>query len=132
MDYEQMWHELKKLINMDLSYYQHSRYCSMMEASQGQTFCFAFLSQMDNIENKYMEKQTVKALKIKYVNENGDIINSEYDTIIDFLDQMDSDDADIPMMDYVNVEADFFENPQLHCKFATIECLYNHCKSITR
>ena len=74
----------------------------------------------------------MKDLKIKYENENGEIINTEYNTIVDFLDQMDSDETDIPMMDYKNVEADFFENPLLHCKFATIECLYNHCISITR
>lgn len=56
MNYEQMWYELKKLVNMDLSYYQHSTDCSMMEASQGQTFCFTILSQMDDIENKYREE----------------------------------------------------------------------------
>lgn len=74
----------------------------------------------------------MKDLKIKYTNKNGDVINAEYNTIMDFIDLMDSDDVDIPMMDYENVEADFFENPLLHCKFATIECLYEHCKSITR
>ena len=74
----------------------------------------------------------MKDLKIKYTNESGETINDEYNTIMDFIDQMDSDKIDIPMMDYENVEADFFENPLLHCKFTTIERLYNHCKAIVR
>ena len=74
----------------------------------------------------------MKDLKIKYINENGDKITAEYNTIMDFIDQMDSDDSDIPMMDYTDVEADFFESPLLHLKFATIERLYDHCKFITK
>lgn len=72
----------------------------------------------------------MKDLKISYDNENGQRINMEYDTIMDFVDSIDSDNIDIPMLDYVNVEADFFENPLLHKHFETIEDLYNHCKSI--
>ena len=72
----------------------------------------------------------MKDLKISYDNENGQRINMEYDTIMDFVDVIDSDNIDIPMLDYVNVEADFFENPLLHKHFDTIEDLYNHCKSI--
>ena len=72
----------------------------------------------------------MKDLKISYDNENGQRINMEYDTIMDFVDAIDSDNIDIPMLDYVNVEADFFENPLFHKHFDTIEDLYNHCKSI--
>lgn len=72
----------------------------------------------------------MKDLKISYDNENGQRINMEYDTIMDFVDAIDSDNIDIPMLDYENVEADFFENPLLHKHFETIEDLYNHCKSI--
>lgn len=72
----------------------------------------------------------MKDLKISYDNENGQRINMEYDTIMNFVDDIDSDNIDIPMLDYENVEADFFENPLLHKHFDTIEDLYNHCKSI--
>lgn len=74
----------------------------------------------------------MKDLKIKYINKNGNVVDQEYDTIMDFLDHMDSHDIDLPMMDYADVEADFFENPNLHRNFATLEGLYNHCKAIVR
>ena len=74
----------------------------------------------------------MKDLRISYDNENGQRINAEYNTIMDFIDVMDSDEIDIPMLDYQNVEADFFENPLLHKHFNTIEDLYNHCVKITK
>ena len=74
----------------------------------------------------------MKDLRISYDNENGQRINAEYNTIMDFIDVMDSDEIDIPMLDYQNVEADFFENPLLHKHFNTIEELYNHCIEITK
>lgn len=74
----------------------------------------------------------MKDLKISYDNENGKRINAEYDTIMDFTNTMESDEVDIPMMDYENVEADFFENPLHHKHFDTIEDLYNHCKMIVK
>lgn len=43
---------------------------------------------------------------------------------------MEADDIDIPMMDYKNVEADFWENPLHHKHFDTIRDLYRHCKGI--
>lgn len=73
----------------------------------------------------------MKDLKIDYTNENSIRIHTEYPTIMDFLDEMDSEgDIDIPMMDYTDVEADFFENPLLHQHFDSIESLYIHCKRI--
>lgn len=74
----------------------------------------------------------MKDLRISYDNENGMRIHADYDTIMDFIDIMDSDEIDIPMLDYGNVEADFFENPLQHKYFNTIEDLYNHCVEITR
>jgi hypothetical protein len=74
----------------------------------------------------------MKDLKIRYENENGDKINAEYDTIMDFTDAIESDEIDIPMLDYTNVEADFFENPLLHKSFNTIVELYEHCKAILK
>lgn len=72
----------------------------------------------------------MKDLAIRYDNENGERIRREYDYIFDFTKEMESDGIDIPMMDYRNVEADFFENPLLHKDFSTIEELYTHCKNI--
>lgn len=74
----------------------------------------------------------MKDLKISYDNYNGKRINAEYDTIMDFTDTIESDEADIPMMDYENVEADFFENPLHHKHFDTIEDLYNYCNMIVK
>lgn len=75
----------------------------------------------------------MKDLRISYDNENGQRIKAEYDTLMDFIDTIDSEDnIDIPMLDYENVEADFFENPLLHKNFNTIEDLYKHCIEITK
>ena len=75
----------------------------------------------------------MKDLRISYNNENGQKINAEYDTLMDFINTMDSEDnIDIPMLDYENVEADFFENPLLHKHFNTIEELYKHCVEIIK
>lgn len=74
----------------------------------------------------------MKDLRISYDNENGQRINTEYDTIMDFTDTVESDNVDVHMMDYENVEADFFENPLYHKHFDTIADLYNHCVSIMK
>ncbi len=75
----------------------------------------------------------MKDLRISYDNENGQRINAEYDTLMDFINTIDSEDnIDIPMLDYENVEADFFENLLLHKNFNTIEELYKHCIEITK
>ena len=74
----------------------------------------------------------MKDLRISYDNENGQRINAEYDTIMDFTSAMESNSVDIPMMDYENVEADFFENPLHHKHFNTIADLYNHCVAIMK
>lgn len=69
-------------------------------------------------------------LMIGYDNENGERRVKAYDTIMDFIDEMESDSIDIPMMDYKDVNAEFFEKHVKH--FDTIEDLYNHCKEIVR
>ena len=75
----------------------------------------------------------MKDLKISYDNENGQRIYAEYNTIMDFIDTIDSEEnIDIPMLDYGNVEAIFFENALIHKQFDTIEDLYNHCQEITK
>jgi len=48
-----------------------------------------------------------------------------FDTIMDFTDLMESDNLDIPMMDYQNVEADFWGNPLHRKHFDTRADLYN-------
>lgn len=75
----------------------------------------------------------MKDLRISYDNENSQRIKAEYDTIMDFIDTIDSEDnIDIPMLDYENVEANFFKNPLLHKHFNTVEELYKHCVEITK
>lgn len=72
----------------------------------------------------------MKDLKMSYTNENGERVSAEYDTVMDFLDQMESNGVDIPMMDYTDVDAMFFENElnTKHCE--TIAELVDHCKMI--
>lgn len=74
----------------------------------------------------------MKDLKIIYDNENDERIEREYDTIMDFIDEMDSDKIDIPMLDYKNVTAAFFENSLQIKYFSTIAELLNHCKKIIK
>lgn len=71
-------------------------------------------------------------LRISYDNENNQRITMDFDTIMDFTDLMESNNMDIPMMDYQNVEADFWENPLHHKHFDSIEDLYKYCKEIVR
>ena len=74
----------------------------------------------------------MKDLKMTYKNTEGRQIKAEYNTIMDFIDQMESDDIDIPMMDDTEVNAIFWENRLHEHNFNTIEELYNHCKNIIR
>lgn len=69
-------------------------------------------------------------LAFSYDNENGNRITMKYVFIFDFIEDMESDRVDIPMMDYQNVEADFFENPLQHKHFNSIADLYKHCNTI--
>lgn len=71
-------------------------------------------------------------LMIGYDNENRERVTKGYDTIMDFIDEMESDNIDIPMMDYENVNAEFFENPLQIKHFDTIGDLYSHCKEIIK
>ena len=70
----------------------------------------------------------MKDLKIRYNNENEEIKKCEYDTIMDFIDEMESDSIDIPMRDYNVVEATFFEKRKE--SFVTMEELLEQCKQI--
>lgn len=74
----------------------------------------------------------MKDLRIKYKNENGKIINSEYDTIMDFIDEMESDNIDIPMLDYEIISYILFENRLNSGYGGTIESLLAHCKEIVQ
>ncbi len=71
----------------------------------------------------------MKDLKIKYKNENGEVISGEYNTIMDFMDEMESD-IDIPMLDYTDVYAKFFDKHEKH--FETIKELLEHCENVTK
>lgn len=74
----------------------------------------------------------MKDLVISYSNENGETKKASYDTIMDFIDEMASNNPDIPMLDYTNVNAVFFENPKNSKPFDTIEILLEHCKLIVK
>lgn len=74
----------------------------------------------------------MKDLRIKYKNENGKIINREYDTIMDFIDEMESDNIDIPMLDYEIISYILFENRLNNGYGGTIESLLAHCKEIVQ
>ena len=72
----------------------------------------------------------MKDFKLQYRNENGEIIDREYDTIMDFIEEMESDNIDIPMLDYKAISYTLFENPLNSGGDTTIEELLTHCKSI--
>lgn len=69
-------------------------------------------------------------LKIDTKMKNDEIKSREYNTIMDFIDEMESDAVDIPMLDYDIVEATFFEKRKEY--FVTIAELLEHCKQITK
>ena len=74
----------------------------------------------------------MKDLKISYKNENDVVVKREYDTIMDFIDEMESDSIDVPMLDYTNVTYTLFENELNSGKFNTIADLLEHCKRIIK
>ena len=74
----------------------------------------------------------MKDLKISYKNENDVVVKREYDTIMDFIDEMESNSIDVPMLDYTNVTYTLFENELNSGKFNTIANLLEHCKRIIR
>ena len=72
----------------------------------------------------------MKDFKVQYRNENGKIISKEYETIMDFIDIMESENPDIPMLDYEVISYTLFENPLNSGSNTTIGELLTHCKSI--
>lgn len=74
----------------------------------------------------------MKDFILKCKNENGDVITKSYDTIMDFIDEMNSDDIDIPMFDYEIVEYMFFEKSLNRGYFATIDDILEYCKRIIK
>lgn len=72
----------------------------------------------------------MKGLMLKYKNDDGKIITKSYNTIIDFIDEMESDNIDIPMLDYEIVEYVFFEKFLNNRYFATIDDILEFCKGL--
>ena len=72
----------------------------------------------------------MRDLRIWYDNENDKRICREYKTIMDFIDEMESDNIDIPVLDYSNVHAVFFESKLDEKYFNSINELLEHCKKI--
>lgn len=74
----------------------------------------------------------MKDIMLKYINTDGNVITKSYDTIMDFIDEMESDAIDIPMLDYEIVEYMFFEKPLNRGYFATIGDILEYCKRIVK
>lgn len=72
----------------------------------------------------------MKDLIITYENDDKTILKREYEHIYDFTEEMESDEIGIPMLDYKNVTAVFFEKNSKY--FDTIDDLYKHCVSIMK
>lgn len=70
----------------------------------------------------------LKNLRIHYTDNNGQKITKEYNTIMDFIDSIESNATNSPVIMGQHVEAEFFENPFHHKHFSTINDLYKHCK----
>lgn len=51
---------------------------------------------------------------------------------MDFIDKMHSDNMDVPMLDYGNVYAEFFEKAHAGKSFQTIKQLLEHCEAMVK
>ena len=69
-------------------------------------------------------------LVISYDNENDIRIKREYNGMLDFINEINSDNMDVPMLDYTNVTALICQNEEKH--FATINDLYAYCMEYPR
>lgn len=80
--------------------------------------------------------ENVKAdLIVQYTSRTlGKEVRIAYDTIMDFMDSMESDDIDFSMLndESIDVRAEFFNNKLNTKTFDTINNLLEHCKNITR
>lgn len=71
----------------------------------------------------------MKNLRIWYDNENDERIYREYKFLVDFVNEMESNNnVDIPMLDYSNVDAIFWGDKMKH--FNSIDDLLKYCKGI--
>ena len=73
-----------------------------------------------------------KDIVFNYLTENNKRVYAECDTIMDFIDTMESNSIDIPMLDYTDVNVILFNNKLNTKKFSTIAELLNHCKQIVK
>lgn len=71
-------------------------------------------------------------LKFSYRAPCGLSVEEEYDTIMIFTDDVDTEVYPKKNLSYGPVDARFFENPLLDRHFETIKDLYNHCVNIMR
>ena len=67
-------------------------------------------------------------LRIIYDTKNGETKEKSYNTIMDFLDEMELDNPKL----YTDIHAEFFENMCTGKSFKTMEELIEHCKIITK
>lgn len=69
-------------------------------------------------------------LCFNYATKNSGNVTKEFDTIMDFTDAIESGDISKDILNGINVEAIFFENPLTKKHFDTVHELYNHCINI--
>lgn len=74
----------------------------------------------------------MKGLTLKYKNDDEKIITKSYNTIMDFVKEMESDNINIPMLDYEVVEYVFVEKFLNNRYFATIDDILEFCKEIVK
>ncbi len=71
-------------------------------------------------------------LTLTYQKIQGTTVERKYDTIMDFLSEIENKDKDAPPIHSLVKKAVFFENPRNIKKDCNVWDLYNHCKKILK
>lgn len=74
----------------------------------------------------------MKDLIIRYRQNDGTVTRKEYDTIMDFIDEMESESKNKPHPDCHVIDYVQFENALISGSGTTIGSLLSHCKEIIR
>lgn len=73
----------------------------------------------------------MKDLRLKYKTKDGNISNSSYDTIMDFLDEVESEDVDKDILEAEVIRYVLFENSYNTGCNMSMKSFIRHCKNIT-
>lgn len=74
----------------------------------------------------------MKDVRMRYENAEGKMVEKEYDTIMDFIDEMEQKRTDAPSPDYKMYGFVLFENPYNCGSFETVGDFLNHCRQIVK